>query len=68
MIGLKRLVNLLIISSLILSISCTKKRDLSIKEQISVPQKVKGMDPILQTIDISVTKSRGLRGCRISLS
>ena len=47
MIGLKRLVNLLLISSLILSISCTKKRDLSIKElQISVPQKVKGMDPI----------------------
>ena len=47
MFKLRQLFNILIISSLGLSISCTKKRDLSIKElQISVPQKVKGMDPI----------------------
>lgn len=32
---------------LVLLVGCTKKRDLSIKElQLSVPQKVKGMDPI----------------------
>ena len=36
------------ISAIILfGAACTKKRDLSIKElQLSVPQKVKGMDPI----------------------
>ena len=43
----KILANLVLSIVLISSIGCTKKRDLSVKElQISVPQKVKGMDPI----------------------
>jgi oligopeptide transport system substrate-binding protein len=45
--NLKLLANLIFTIVLISSIGCTKKRDLTIKElQISVPQKVKGMDPI----------------------
>jgi len=44
---LKLLANLVLSIVLITGVGCTKKRDLSIKElQLSVPQKVKGMDPI----------------------
>ena len=40
-------ISFLISIPLLLAFGCTKKRDLSIRElQLSVPQKVKGMDPI----------------------